>query len=506
MSSRKAFCLLFVTFILILTSHAAVAQTWDWHIDNATVIDGTGQPSYRADLLIRADSIGYVGPADADTISAKHYVDAYGKVVTPGFIDAHAHGNPLKTPEFHNFLGMGVTTIVLGQDGASPSPGNLAKWMGKVEQHQPAVNIAMLAGHGSIRSKVDVGKRRPTATELSKMKQLLQSDLKDGAFGMSTGLEYVPGIYSKARELQQLARVVGQNGGMIMSHMRSEDNSKIKASLKELAGQGQYAPVHASHLKVVYGKGRERAEEVLGYIQSFRDQGITFTADVYPYAASYTGIGIVFPEWAKTQKGWKRALEERPDKLRGFLKDKLEQRNGPDAVLFGSGKFAGKTLAEASRQTDTAPVELLMEMGPQAASAAHFVMDQELQDRIVAADKVMISSDGSPTMHHPRAYGSFAKIIYHYVNEEQMLTLERAIYKMSGLTAQTLGLSSRGTIEEGNKADLLIFDPDKIKDRATFSHPHRLAEGFDWIMVNGKLVREDGSFVSRRNGVVVRKK
>ncbi|MDZ7682053.1 MAG: amidohydrolase family protein [Fodinibius sp.] len=502
---RKLSCTLILLLILFTVNIPASAQSWDWHIENGTVIDGTGQESYHADLLIRGDSVGFVGDVDADTISAQHYVDASGKVVTPGFIDAHAHGNPLETPEFRNFLGMGVTTIVLGQDGGSPMPGNLDEWFARIEKAKPAVNIAMFSGHGSIRSKVDVGKQKPSVTELDKMTRLLEADLKAGAFGMSTGLEYVPGIYAQKEELQQMAKVVGQHGGMIMSHMRSEDDSKIKASLKELAIQGKYAPVHASHLKVVYGKGEQRAEEILNYIDSFREHGIEFTADVYPYEASYTGIGIVYPEWAKTEAGWKQAMKERPDMLRSFLEDKLKQRNGPDAVLFGSGEFAGQTLAEASKQTGQLPVDLLLEMGPEGASAAHFVMNEELQDRIVAAEKVMISSDGSPTMHHPRGYGSFAKIIEHYVKQKQMLTLEQAIYKMSGRPAQTLGLEDRGTIQEGNKADLLIFDPEEINANATFSNPHKIAEGFNWIMVNGEVARKDGKFSSQRNGTVLKK-
>lgn len=495
---------LFICFFVTPNSLSA-QSSWDWHISGGTVIDGTGSKGVEADILVRGDSIGFVGPVDADTINAAHHLDASGKVITPGFIDAHAHGDPLETPEFRNFLGMGVTTIVLGQDGSSPMVGHLSQWFEKVREVEPAVNIAMFSGHGSIRSKVDVGQQPATDAELEQMSRLLESDIKDGAFGMSTGLEYVPGIYAERKELQRLAKVVGQNGGMIMSHMRSEDNSKIKASIKELAAQGKYAPVHASHLKVVYGEGEQRAEEVLQYIQSFRQRGVEFTADVYPYAASYTGIGIVFPEWAKTESGWKQAIKERPDVLRKFLSDKVEQRNGPEAILFGSGKYSGKTLAEAAKSAGKSPVELLLDMGPHGGSAAHFVMDQELQDRIVVADSVMISSDGSPTMRHPRGYGSFAKIIRYYVNEKELLSLEEAIYKMSGLPAESIGLSDRGIIKKGKKADLLIFDPQKVEDRATFAHPHKLAEGFDWIMVNGQVARTSGEFKDVRSGRVLKK-
>lgn len=479
---------------------------WDWHISGGTVVDGTGAEPYQADILIRGDSIGFIGAVDPDTIRAQHDMDASGKVVSPGFIDVHAHGNPLETPEFRNFLAMGVTTIVLGQDGSSPSVGSLDDWMAEVEEAHPAVNIAVLSGHGSIRRKADIGKKEPTEQELQRMERLLESDLKAGAFGMSTGLEYVPGLYAGEDELKQLAGVIGEQDAIIMSHMRSEDDSEIEASLDELAAQGATAKVHASHLKVVYGKGADRTEEILAYIEGLRKNDIEMSADVYPYSASYTGIGIVFPDWAKTESEWKNAMKERPDMLRSYLSDKVKQRNGPDAILFGSGDYAGQTLQEAADQEGCSPVDLLLEMGPEAASAAHFVMDQELQDRIVTGEGVMISSDGSPTMRHPRGYGSFAKIIRYYVNEKKLLALEEAIYKMSRLPAKTLGLDDRGSIQTGKKSDLLIFDPEAIQDEATFEHPHELAEGFDWIMLNGTVVRENGAFAKKRAGSVLRKK
>jgi N-acyl-D-amino-acid deacylase len=500
---RKAIFLIFLG--VSVTNYVSAQHQWDWHISGGTIVDGTGEESYEADLLIRGDSIGYIGAVDPDTISAKNYTDAGGKVVSPGFIDSHTHGDPLETPEFRNFLAMGVTTIVLGQDGSSPSVGSLNEWFAKAEEVEPAVNIATLTGHGSIRRKVDVGKQNPTQQELRQMEKLLISDLEAGAFGMSTGLEYVPGMYAGEDELERLAKVVGTQDGIIMSHMRSENNSEIEASLNELAAQGKYTKVHVSHLKVVYAKGTERAEEILNYIDHFRNGGIQISADVYPYSASFTGIGIVFPDWSKTQSEWRSTMRERPEVLRRYLSDKVEERNGPDAILFGSGKYAGQTLKEAADQEGSTPIDLLLEMGPKSASAAHFVMDQKLQDRIVTGEKVMISSDGSPTMRHPRGYGSFAKIIRYYVNEKQLLSIEEAIFKMSGLPAKTIGLRNRGTIEEGKKADLLIFDPDGVKDIASFADPHQLAEGFDWIMVNGNTVRREAEFNTERSGTLLRK-
>ncbi|WP_372637518.1 amidohydrolase family protein [Fodinibius sp.] len=491
-------------FIGLIVSRPALAQDmWDWHIYGGTIVDGTGQEPYQADILIRGNQIGYIGKVDPDTLRVQKRVEASGKIVSPGFIDPHAHGNPLETPEFRNFLAMGVTTILLGQDGSSPAVGSLDEWFEKVGEVRPALNIAVLTGHGSIRSKAGAGRKNPTEGELQEMEQLLRTDLKAGAFGMSTGLEYVPGLYAGQDELERLAEVVGAHDGVVMSHLRSEDDAEIEVSLDELAAQGKYAAVHVSHLKVVYGKGVERAEEILDYIEGFRKKGTRMSADMYPYSASYTGIGIVFPDWAKTRDEWKNALHKGPEVLRSYLTDKVARRNGPASILFGSGKYAGQTLKEAAGQEGLSPVDLLLEMGPQSASAAHFVMDRELQDRIAVGKGVMISSDGSPTMRHPRGYGSFAKVIRYYVNEKEILSLEEAIHKMSGLPARTAGLTGRGTIATGHKADLLIFDPEKVSDRATFENPHQEAEGFGWIMVNGQMAREGGTFMDKRWGRVL---
>lgn len=501
MNIRDFLILLFLLFPTL----ANAQQSWDWLIAGGTIVDGTGAPAYKADVLIRGNSIGYIGHVDADTIQVAHKMDATGQIVTPGFIDMHAHGNPLYTPEFRNFLGMGVTTIVLGQDGSSPTDGSFEKWFEKVAKVQPAVNIATLAGHGTIRRKAGARQSSANEQQLKRMAELLKAAMQAGAFGMSTGLEYVPGLYADKEELVQMAMVVGRYDGIIMSHMRSEDDARIKESINELAAQGKYAQVHISHLKVVYGKGADRAEEVLQYINHFREQGIEITADTYPYAASYTGIGIVFPNWAKTEEQFQQALKERPEQLRQYLKMKVTKRNGPDAILIGSGKYAGKTMKEAAELESMSYIELLLKMGPNGPSAAHFVMNEVLQDRIAIAPCVMISSDGSPSMGHPRGYGAFAKVIRKYVVQRQVLSIEEAIHKMSGLSAQTMGFKKRGLIKEGYKADILVFDPKKIEARATFEYPHRLADGFNWIWVNGQLARKNGQFSEVRYGEVLKK-
>lgn len=485
---------------------AAAQNPYDMHIKGGLVIDGTGEKAYEADILIKADSIAFIGKIDADTIHAEKTIDAAGKVISPGFIDVHAHGNPLNTPEFQNFLAMGVTSILLGQDGSSPTGKSLNKWFERVQKARPAVNIATLAGHGTIRRNAGLEKNTVVhERDLEAMEKQLKTNLNDGAFGLSLGLEYVPGLYAEAQELEGLAKVVGAYDGIVMSHMRSEDDSKISASLDELAAMGAYSKVHVSHLKVVYGKGAERGGEILNQLKAYQENGIDITADTYPYAASFTGIGIVFPDWAKTEEGWKQAINENPGILREYLSSKVEQRNGPEAILFGTGKYAGKTLKEASASAGISSIDLLLEIGPGGASAAHFVMNVALQDEIAVAKDIMISSDGSPTMRHPRGYGSFAKVIHKYVVEENRLSLEKAIYKMSGLPAKTLGITHRGTLAVGNKADILIFNPSEIKDRATFESPHELAAGFHWVIVNGKVAKEETAFSGDRNGSVLRK-
>lgn len=495
---------LLITVLLFFTFPAFGQVQWDWHIGGGTIIDGSGGQPFAADLLIRGDSIGYVGPVDRDTVEAAQYVDAAGMVVTPGFIDIHAHGDPRSTPRFRNFLAMGVTTIVLGQDGSSPGQMRLAEWFEQVEGIPRAVNVAALGGHGTIRAPF-IRDGSASEADVERMEEMLAEDLQAGAWGMSLGLEYVPGILADAEELRRLAEVVGAHRGIIMSHMRSEDDDELKASMDELAELGEYAPVHVSHLKSVYGKGADRAEEILGWIRGYRDGGIEYTADTYPYFASYTGISIVFPGWAKTREQWRHAMDQRPDELREYLVDKVRERNGPEAILFGTGSWAGKTLQEVADEQGRLPVDVLLNHGPQAASAAHFVMDEALQDRLAVANGVMISSDGSPTMHHPRGYGSFARIIRRYVIDRQSLGLEEAVYKMSGLPAETLGLQRRGLIREGFAADILVFDPQAVRDPATFEQPHLLAEGFGWVWVNGQPVRRDGEFTKALPGVILKR-
>lgn len=475
-------------------------------IRNGRILDGAGGPPVQGDVLVRGDSILFVGITDTTLITVERVIDANGRYITSGFIDTHAHGNPLETPGFENFLAMGVTSICLGQDGDSPPVEDIRSWMQQVDSVGPGVNIAMFVGHGTLRSLSGTGyKPGPTLQEMARMEELLGDALDAGCFGLTTGLEYTPGAYAGDGELLALAKVVGQHHGMIMSHVRNEDDGAIEASLQELLRQGQYCNVQVSHLKVVYGKGAARAEQVLHLLDEARaGTPYTVTADIYPYTASYTGIGIVFPQWAKPPNDYEKVKRERRAELLAFLREKVAARNGPEATLFGTPPYAGKTLAQLSAERGRPYEEVLLDIGPGGASGAYFVMDEALQARLLASPHLMVCSDGSPTMRHPRGYGSFAKVIETYVLEKQLLTLPEAIRKMTGLPAQTLGLADRGLVKPGYRADLLVFDPENVKATATFSEPHQLAQGLDWVVVNGKVAYEGGA-PGERAGRVLRK-
>jgi N-acyl-D-aspartate/D-glutamate deacylase len=337
----------------------------------------------------------------------------------------------------------------------------------------------------------------------------VRKELEAGCFGLSTGLEYEPGRFSNLKELIAIAEPVGELGRLVSSHMRSEDDDKIHEAIAELINQGRGANcrVHISHFKITYGKGKDRANEVLKQVHKARKSGVDITADQYPYPASFTTIGIVFPNWARPPVDFDEVVAERRDELEEYLRNRIAQRNGPEATLFGTAPWAGKTLKDVAEELDK-PFEkvLIDDIGPRGASAAYFIMDDDVIETFMADPHTMICSDGSPTMRHPRGYGSFAKIIRYYVNERNVMPLETAIHKMTLLSAKTFGLDKlkRGKIAEGWKADLVIFDPDKVQDNANFENPHQLAEGFDYVFVNGKAARANGEFTEGMYGQVLR--
>ncbi len=467
----------------------------DLLIENGEVIDGLGTDARDADVVIVGDEIVFVGDTaftDADLAErVGRRIDADGRVVAPGFIDLHAHGDPLTTPGMDNFLAMGVTTITLGQDGSSADVPDLSAWMAEVGENGIGTNLAMFIGHGTLRNQAGIGRKKiPEPEELERMLALLDEALDD-TFGMSTGLEYNPGLNAERAELEALAKVVGEHDRMIMSHMRNEDDHALEDSIAELLNQGEYARVHISHLKSVYGKGAERADEILAIIEAAREAGVEITAEIYPYTASYTGIGILFPVWAKTDEQFAVARVERREELEQYLRNRVNLRNGPEATLLGTEPYTGKTLAELAFEMEMSFEDVLIDViGPTGASGAYFVMNDPLQSRLLSHPLVGVCSDGSPTGFHPRGHGTFARIIERYVVAEGVLTLPEAVRKMTSFAAAVLGIDDRGTLAPGMKADVIVFDPFNVHENATFPDPLRLSSGFDYVIVNGGVARE----------------
>lgn len=485
----------------------APAPSYDLLISGGHLVDGSGAPSRRADLLLAEGRIAHIGPVDPDTLQVTSRFDASGLVVAPGFIDAHAHGDPVEAPGFPNFLAMGVTTIVMGQDGGSPEAGALAGHLDAVDAASPGVNVAYLVGHNTLRSEAGVGHDPPTPDGSARIAELVARGMDAGAFGLSTGLEYSPGLRADVDELAVIAGPVAERDGVVMSHMRNEDADAVEASLGELLEQGRRsgAAVHASHLKVVLGDDPAQARRLLEAMDRAREEGRRVSADVYPYTASFTGISILFPDWARPPSDYGQVLADRRDPLLEHLRMRVESRNGPGATLFGSGeldgfgRLAGHTLEEVADRTGRRYPEILAELGPGGARAAYFVMDDEVMATLLADPWVAVSSDGSPTMLHPRGYGSFARVLRRFVAEEGRLELEEAVRKMSSLTATVVGLDDpgrvdvpRGRLEEGWAADLVAFDPSTVRDPADFEEPHQLAEGMRRVWVNGAEAWRDG--------------
>jgi N-acyl-D-amino-acid deacylase len=500
--------------VLGLAAPAAAAD-FDLAIRNALIVDGSGQAPVMGDVLVRGAEIAFIGKMPADAKAAR-IIDAKGRVLAPGFIDAHAHGEALDSAQkFENFIAQGVTTIVLGQDGSSPDnvgigpgfkPTTLSDWFIHLEQQPPPVNMATLVGFGSARDESGAPYNSPaTADQIARFSQLIGRAIEQGAYGASLGMEYVPMISATPVELAGVAQAVGRYDGVVMSHMRSEDDDKIASAIDELLAMGKFARVHVSHVKVVYGKTASQGEAVLAQLAAARARGVRVTADVYPYLASQSAIALLFPDWSKVPKDFETARKDRAKELSDYLYARVMKRGGPAATLLSTKPYVGMTLEDIARERRKSFVDVLLnDLGPTGGSAAYFIMSAPTQDVFVKSSEVMISTDGSPTMNHPRAYGTFARMIETYVVRDG-LPLPLAVRKMSAMTAATLKLPDRGMIRTGYKADLVLFDPMAVHETATWEKPQQLATGFDVVVINGKIARENGVTASGRFGAVLRR-
>jgi len=469
-------------------------------IRGGDVITATKKTRARADVVVDGERIVHVG-AVAPGLEAKETIDATGLVVTPGFVDVHAHSDPYGGGE--HLLAQGVTTIVVGQDGFSPAE-RIGAWLDRVQASRPRVNVATLVGHHTVRATAGVGASpKPSDKSIGKMASLVDRAMREGAFGLSTGLEYEPGGLAGAEELAAIAEPVGRRNGVVMSHLRSEDDDKIDASLTELFEQCKAAKAraHVAHIKIVLGKGTDRAAALVARLDEARAGGLEVTADIYPYTASYTTIGILFPPFAKPPNDYAAARSKQRDALLDHLRARVEKRNGPEATLFGTGSYAGKTLADVARREGRPFAEVLLELGPSGASAAYFVMDETVMKALFKDKFVMVGSDGGGGGLHPRGHGSFSRVIADLVVKEKLVTLEESVRKMSLLAARTVGFGAdRGSLEPGRAADIAIFDPAAITDTASFERPHVVAQGMSTVIVNGQIAYRDGRPTHARAG------
>jgi N-acyl-D-amino-acid deacylase len=478
-------------------------------IRNATLIDGSGGPARVASVRIargRITGIGELAPFPGEVT-----VDAKGLVLAPGFIDTHSHhGTRLgDMPDALSVVSQGVTTIVVGVDGGSELP--LSGYFGRLQSSPAAINLASYSGHNSLRSRVmgEDYKRHATAAELEKMAALLRDDMEAGALGLSTGLEYDPGIYSRQDEVIALARVAAKYGGRYASHIRSED-IHLESAMDEFVAIAREAglPSHISHIKLARRSLWGEAPALITKLGNARAEGLEITADIYPYTFYESTMRILFAKRDfDNRESAEYALKElvRPDGL-------TLSHYGPDPSLVG------KTIAEIASMQGRDPALVLMDLikrdleyektlegGETNESAIGVAMSQADVDTLMSWPYANICSDGDMKDGHPRGRGAFPRVLAEYVRERRVLALEQAIHKMTALSARHMGIRDRGVVETGAFADLVLFDPTTVKDQATMSATNRISTGISKTWVNGHLVFSEGKATGSLPGKVLRR-
>ncbi len=510
-----------MNFAFTLTS-----ETYDLLITNARIVDGAGNPWFRGSIAVKDGKIVKVGRFDS--VGAKQTIDAENKIVAPGFIDVHGHVEGIfRNPNAENFIRMGVTSIVTGNCGGSAT--DIKAFLEQMNEKPVAVNLGTLIAHGSVRSKImGLDKRAPTAEEQTAMNALVEQSMKDGALGLSTGLEYIPGTFATTEEIAELAKVAAKYGGIYTTHMRDEGENVVQ-SIEESIRIGELAniPVEISHFKIASKRLWGQTPTTIGLVEAARRKGLSVTIDQYAYAASSTSLDSRIPSWAIAggrEEGKKRLADEATrEKVLKEMKANLKRKNFKDysfayvAEYRANPEFNGKNIAEITQLVKKSKkiddqIEQIFEMyASGGAQMVYRVMSEDDIANIMRQPFTMIASDSSVRefgvgFPHPRGYGNNARVLARYVREQKILTLEDAIRKMTSLPAQTFGLSNRGLIKEGFAADLVIFDETKINDRATFEQPHQYAEGFSAVIVNGEIAFDGAKMTGKLNGQPLSKK
>jgi len=542
-----------IFFLVVCTKKEA--QKFDILITNGEIVDGTGSPGFAGDIGIKGDTIAEIG--DLSGSRAEKTIDAQGLVVSPGFIDMHTHcDSGLGTIDSNanlNYLTQGVTTVVTGNCGGSISldaTETKAKW----EKQGIGTNAILLVGHGNIRKEVmGIEPREATQEEIKKMKEILRQSMETGAWGMSSGLQYVPGRFAPTEEMIELVKVVAEYGRIYTSHQRSEEKEMVEATAETIKiGKETGARVNTAHIKAGGKSNWGKMKEAGRLINQAREQGLFMTADMYPY--KYAGVSSIsdwfnipddmepLAELRKKRRERKLSEEER-DKLKEKYAEELAKAlSDPDkrekikkltaeghphksnfAVLYGwdgcSVVFAkqnteaiGRIVSELAQEQDKDPFDVAADLFIEEKWGVLSSVDTMSEDDMIYAmnqEWQMFSSDGSavsikksdePHPGHPRSFGSFTKVLRKYVREDKILTLEKAIKKMSSLPASLLQMKDRGVLASGNKADIVIFDPETVQDNATYANAQQYSSGIKYVIVNGKLTIENEQYTNVLNG------
>lgn len=527
-ASCPKFLILLSILSLIFAACVRTEKQYDLVIRNGLVIDGSGNPWFRADLAIKNKKIVAISD-HLDQVKAKTIIEAEGLVVAPGFIDIHTHADRdlLTIPGCENYISQGVTTLIGGNCGGHEFP--LAEFLAKVEKNGIACNFGTLAGHNTIRREV-MGMKMdpPDPEEMARMKQLLRQELLAGALGLSTGLAYLPGTYSTTEELVELASVVGELGGFYASHIRNQ-GKKITEAIEEAiaVGEKNRIPVVISHIKLADEDVWNEIERITTPLEAARARGVEVVMDQYPYTATSSGFTSSLPQEV-FEGGREKFLQRLQDPeiyervRQTIIRNRLTSRRGIDKLetiyIARSRKFPayeGKNLKEiltllGRRATVENGADLIIDLVKEGdVSAIFFQMDEKDVENLMKLPYVMIGSDGGLQVPgqgspHPRSYGTFTRALGHYVREKGIISLEEAVRKMTSLPAQTMRLKNRGMIKEGYYADITIFNPAEVKDLATFHEPHQYSAGIAYVLVNGEMVLEKGLFTGRRPGSVLR--
>ena len=516
----------FFGFLLFYSTSLLAQEIPDLIITNGRIIDGTGNSWFRSDVAVKGDRIMVVQKGLAARYPSVKTIDAKNRIIAPGFIDVHAHieGGIFERPTADNYIYDGVTTVVTGNCGSGAD--DIGDFLKSIDSIKTSINVATLAGHNTIkRLGMGLENRRATADEMKRMEALTLEAMQDGAVGLSTGLIYLPGMYSPTDEIVSLAKVAASKGGVYATHMRYE-GTKVNEAIEEALTIGREAniPVQISHFKVTGKNNWGRSIETLAMVEEARRQGFDVTIDQYPYTASSTNLAVRVPDWAleggldslrvrikdpetrkKILNGMKESQKRDKQKNYGFA---VVASFAPDSTYNGKSiTQINKDLGRKSNFTNEANLILDMLARANAQMIYHTMNEKDLVHfmkypfNMPAADAGVSNGKGMP---HPRGFGTNARVLSRYVREQKVIGLEEAVRRMTSLPASKFNLKDRGLIMAGRYADIVIFDENEIRDLSVYENPHQYSTGISYVLVNGKPVIQEAKHTGVRSGVALR--